>query len=146
MMLWKIVGSTMTLLGAGLVVCPPASAANPYTAREVCGSAFTTTLGSFAHSYGLVTKVLKNPDNQRICAVTLKTEDIGTPTNIGAAIGPYHTDYIEAYDHGAYKYYAGPVKSYRACVWVGGLGGPLGNVFEPGSGWVVRYPFPSSCD
>jgi serine/threonine-protein kinase len=108
---------------------PPTSGstANPYTAKQVCGSAFAV-IDSVALKSGGVTVgkvvLMYNSANGKNCAVTLKTTQVGAASAASA--------YLEVQggsrstDSGSFQYYAGPVKASAAgvCVkWGGSVGG-----------------------
>lgn len=96
---------------------------NPYTPREVCGSAYSVinsrALGTAGRVY-----LLYNSNNGYNCVVTLKSRNVGSPTWTTAFLQPQGGS--RSTDSGNFSYYAGPVKRYAraTCVkWGGSTGG-----------------------
>src|SRR5690242_3893421 len=135
-----VVLAFVPLLAAG----PADVAGNPYTPIEVCGSAFTKTVASFDVNGVARTYLLRRP-NGNWCVVTMKYRLLDLKTYVGAAIGRHHTDWATDRDYGAFYYYAGPVRSSDACVFFAGMTGPDAPISSPGTPWIVRAPYPSSC-
>ncbi|UQU65796.1 hypothetical protein COUCH_05615 [Couchioplanes caeruleus] len=95
-----IAASSMMLAG----VSAPAYAANPYTAKGVCGSGYNVQR---SHKLpGATAYQLYN--GTTTCVVTLKTTSLGKATKVTAGLQVKGGSW--AYDTGAYTYYAGPVK------------------------------------
>ena len=92
--------------GALLATSAPAYAAtNPYTPREVCGSAFHVI--DHHNISGAVVYLLYNGSSN--CVTTIKTASVGRPTATRATLlvrGGGGGD-----DLGNYRYFAGPVKA-----------------------------------
>ena len=103
-------------------------ASNPYTARWVCGTAFTEIdseplRASDGTLLGRV-HLLHNSANGRYCTTTLKASAVGTPTAATAYLEVQ--GWIRNIDSGFFKYYAGPAKgaAFDLCVkWGGSLDG-----------------------
>lgn len=95
-----ITASTMLLAG----LAAPAQAANPYTAKGVCGSGYAVQR---SHKLPGAT-VYQLYNGTSTCVVTLKTASLGKATKITAGLRVKGGSW--AYDTGAYTYYAGPVK------------------------------------
>lgn len=96
---------------------------NPYTPTQVCGSGYKVIN---SHALGDAGRVylLYNSNNGYNCVVTLKTRNVGTPTQTTAFLEPQGSN--RTTDSGNFSYYAGPVKRYAAgtCVrWGGSTGG-----------------------
>jgi hypothetical protein len=107
------VGAVIAVSSAMLVgVSTPAYAANPYTAKGVCGSGYGVQR---SHRLPGAT-VYQLYNGTTTCVVTLKTASLGKPTKITAGLQVAGGSW--AYDTGAYTYYAGPVKqrSVGRCV------------------------------
>ncbi|MFI5496054.1 hypothetical protein [Actinoplanes sp. NPDC051859] len=97
-----VIAASSTLLIAGMAA--PAQAANPYTAKGVCGSGYQLQR---SHKLPGAT-VYQLYNGTTTCVVTLKTTALGKATKITAGLRVKGGSW--AYDTGAYTYYAGPVK------------------------------------
>ncbi len=94
---------------------------NPYTPKEVCGSAFSV-IDQAAVTGGRV-YLLYNSGNGNNCVVTLKSTNLGKATAVSAFLEPQGGS--RATDSGNFGYYAGPVKKSApgTCVkWGGSVG------------------------
>ncbi|ASU85184.1 hypothetical protein CDO52_22440 [Nocardiopsis gilva YIM 90087] len=124
-------------LGAGAVASPAVAAANPYTAKSVCGSGYYQVDRHRAPSGASTTYLMYNGSSN--CVVTIKNRDVGTPTHVWASLQRQSPYAIAKDDGGPYAYYAGPVRlrAKATCVkWGGGPGstsGSRGDLFV--SGW-----------
>jgi hypothetical protein len=99
------VGAVIAVSSAMLVgASGPAYAANPYTAKGVCGSGYGVQR---THKLPGAT-VYQLYNGTTTCVVTLKTASLGKATKITAGLQVKGGSW--AYDTGAYTYYAGPVK------------------------------------
>jgi Matrixin len=91
---------------------------NPYTAKQVCGSTYTVTVGS--HDLGGKARVylLYAPSSGNNCVVTLKTTKIGTASSTSAGLLVRDSTPSWVRDTGSFKYYAGPVRqpARKTCV------------------------------
>ncbi|MEV4704451.1 hypothetical protein [Actinoplanes sp. NPDC049316] len=85
-------------------VSAPAYAANPYTAKGVCGSGYAVQR---SHKLPGAT-VYQLYNGTTTCVVTLKTTALNKATKVTAGLRVQGGSW--AYDTGAYRYYAGPVK------------------------------------
>ncbi|MGH3759834.1 M23 family metallopeptidase [Actinophytocola sp.] len=93
---------------------------NPYTPREVCGSAYSVIDSASVGSRGRVYLLYNNGWN---CVVTLKTSNLGSASSMSAHLEPRNGS--RSTDSGQFSYYAGPVKKYApgVCVrWGGSIG------------------------
>jgi hypothetical protein len=117
----------IALVAAAAALLPTTAdaATNPYTPREVCGSAFriidSQVIATPTRRLGR-TYLLYNPGTGFNCVVTLKSYGVGSPSPVSAMLqrqgGP------QRMDSGSFKYYAGPrkVKAPGTCVrWGGGI-------------------------
>ena len=141
------IGSAIGLAAAfsSIYAAPAHADTNPYTPKDVCGSAFVVK-DSFLTNGGIGrTYVMRNPTTLNWCVTTLKLTAIGIPTVVGSAVGKYHTDLWDDYDYGNYLYYAGPSRSGRNCVWAGGTNSDGADPFGPGSDWKIKFPYPATC-
>lgn len=99
------VGAVIAVSSAMLAgVSAPAYAANPYTAKGVCGSGYNVQR---SHKLPGAT-VYQLYNGTTTCVVTLKTTSLGKATKVTAGLQVKGRSW--AYDTGAYTYYAGPVK------------------------------------
>lgn len=96
---------------------------NPYTPKEVCGSAYdvidSAALGSKGRVY-----LLYNNSNGYNCVVTLKSTNLGSGTSTSAFLQVQGS--TRKTDSGSFGYYAGPVKAHAPgkCVkWGGAITG-----------------------
>lgn len=120
---------TASLIGAA----PAQAGANPYTAREVCGSSYTVSVAT--HDLGGKARIhlLYAPSSGYNCVVTIKTTKVGTPTSTEAWLFvDGHRNWM--YNKGQYKYYAGPVRRPARHTCVAYAGGHAGVNWT--SGWV----------
>jgi hypothetical protein len=116
-----------------LVIAPavPAHASNPYTATRVCGASYTKTLTSHDLSGKARVYLLYSKTYNQLCATTIKTTKIGSPSSTAARLkirgGSWRTN------SGNFTYYAGPVyvNAGRDCpAYAGG---------HDGSNWTSAY-------
>jgi serine/threonine-protein kinase len=119
--------ATSTTTAAPTSTPTTGSTTNPYSAKQVCGSAFAVIDSAALKSGGVtVGKVylMYNAATGKNCTVTLKNTDVGTASAASA--------YLEVQggsrstDSGNFQYYAGPVKASAAgvCVkWGGSVSG-----------------------
>ncbi|MFI7427242.1 protein kinase [Micromonospora sp. NPDC049836] len=125
--------------GPGAPAPTSASAAaeqpNPYTARQVCGSGFQVVDSATLTANGVRTGrvyLLYNSATGANCAVTLKDTDVGRATAVSVHLEVQGK--ARQADSGAFKYYAGPLRTSAAgvCVkWGGSAGGAsYGSPFE----------------
>ena len=106
--------ATIAVLGAPAASAMPAGAAraNPYTAKEVCGSGYRVLKVKRLRDDGIRLGrivLLWNGSTGKNCVATIKVHQPGTP------------DYVQAFlqvrgratgvDDGPFKYYAGPVRA-----------------------------------
>jgi serine/threonine-protein kinase len=141
--------STKSLIAAAAVAATPlavpavAPAANPYTAKQICGpSYFLAQDIPLRSNNGAVQmgrlKLLFSGETGKSCGVLLKTRQIGRPTftQVSVARSARKPRWIE--NKGFFSYYAGPVyaKGTPACVRIGGYmnvpNGREGLYVEPG--------------
>ncbi len=85
----------------------PAQAANPYTAAQVCGSSYTYKVASRDLGGKAVLHLRYSPSLARLCATTIKTTKIGTPSSTEAWVKVIGQPWVS--NKGNYSYYAGPV-------------------------------------
>ena len=127
---------------AGLYAATPAAAdTNPYTPKEVCGSAYDVIAKREIHGGGMHladTYLMYNAGYN--CVVTIKRAYVGRPSWTEAWL--WRGNYSNlAEDEGNFEYYAGPVRRYAddRCVAFGGYASapdnsPRGDV-TTGFGW-----------
>lgn len=107
-----LLAAAVAALPIALAAAPSAgAAANPYTARQVCGPGYQllverpVTFGKNVHGRLMF---LRNERASKFCAVTLKTSLVGTPTWTDVSLQkPSTRQFIS--DGDFFSYYAGPV-------------------------------------
>jgi hypothetical protein len=126
-----------TAVNAAVAATPgTAAAANPYTARQVCGAGYQeratyyVTTGSGARWGDLV--LMWSASARKNCAVVLKRVYIGTATATHVMLSVNDGD--RAMDEGSYRYYAGPIRlsAYQKCVYATGS---VANTAESTKAW-----------
>lgn len=115
-----ITGLAVAALAAPTGSASAATNTNTSTPQSICGSNYTALLHSFSMPGGAA-YLYYNDSNGYVCAVTIKTAHVGTPTLTGAHIGKTSAA-NDIHDVGNYKSFAGPVYLYAptTCVWFGG--------------------------
>lgn len=114
-------GRTVSLGSRPAITSTNNCGGNPYTPQEVCGSGYST-INSHSLSGGRV-YLLYNSGNGYNCTVTLKTSNLGSPSEMSAFLEPQGGS--RSTDRGSFSYYAGPVKKHApgTCVkWGGSVG------------------------
>ncbi|MGI5283948.1 protein kinase domain-containing protein [Nonomuraea polychroma] len=108
---------------------PPPPMRNPYSPVQVCGPGFSVQR-SQAFASG-ETFQLYNVGTGENCVVTMKTTNVGRPTNVSATLEVQGVG--SRTDSGVYEFYAGPVKlrAKGKCVRFSGGAGS----FSTGSNW-----------
>jgi len=116
-------GVTVSLGQKKAITSSNCGGSNPYSAEEVCGSAYDVIDSAALGSAGQVF-LLYNSGNGYNCVVTLKYTNVGTPSSVSAFLEPQGS--TRTTDSGSFSYYAGPVKRSApgTCVkWGGSVGG-----------------------
>lgn len=124
------------ILTGSLAMVAPANAATP---ASVCGSGYrvidTHDLGGLATMYLLY-------NGRTNCAVTWKTQGVGTRTSTGVSLGIWGSSGPAQVDAGMFTHYAGPVKvdAPGKCI---GWGGAATSTSGRSVSW--NSPGPSHC-
>ncbi|WP_228799441.1 hypothetical protein, partial [Nocardia cyriacigeorgica] len=125
-----------SILTGSLAMVAPANAATP---ASVCGSGYrvidTHDLGGLATMYLLY-------NGRTNCAVTWKTQGVGTRTSTGVSLGIWGSSGPAQVDAGMFTHYAGPVKvdAPGKCI---GWGGAATSTSGRSVSW--NSPGPSHC-